>query len=185
MSAPTTELPKSGSRLDGRVGLVVDIEPLSSFPARTGAALALLNEYLRLPDGWAHAGGVVPIPLPATLANEVAAFPGAAVPPQGEVFLAMNGAAAVGIAVVVRHTLDTALLKRLFVVPSLRRAGIGQRLAIACVQWGGTAGYSRIALDVLPSRTAAIRLYEGLGFGNTSPFATSVTPMRYLARSTG
>ena len=164
---------------------MVEIAPLSSFPARASAALALLNEYLRLPDGWADVGGVVPVPLPPTLANEVAAFPGAAVPPQGEVFVAMNGAAAVGIAVVVRHDADTALLKRLYVVPSLRRAGIGQRLAITCVQWGGTAGYSRIALDVLPSRTAAIRLCEGLGFGDTSPFATSLTPMRYLARSTG
>ena len=148
------------------------------------AALTLLNDYLRLPDGWAHLGGV-PAQFPPELADLVSRFPGSAVPPDGETFIASSGQALVGIVMLAKYDAYTAHMKRLYVSPLVRRQGIGQRLTIACIEWAATFGCSRVALDVLPARVGAIALYESLGFWDTSPWTSYPMPMRFLSRSTG
>jgi RimJ/RimL family protein N-acetyltransferase len=47
-----------------------------------------------------------------------------------------------------------------------RGQGIGRRLAQAAIEAARAAGMERIELEVLASNSAAIRLYEKLGFGH-------------------
>jgi ribosomal protein S18 acetylase RimI-like enzyme len=50
------------------------------------------------------------------------------------------------------------------VLPGYRGRGLGRQLAAETIRAARTAGIERIELDVLASNTAAIALYEKLGF---------------------
>lgn len=43
-------------------------------------------------------------------------------------------------------------------------AGIGRALTLACLECARRAGYSQVELDVVADNTAALRLYESVGF---------------------
>ena len=47
---------------------------------------------------------------------------------------------------------------------AFRRRGIGRALLTEALAWAPTVGYSRVQLDVYARNTAAIALYEQLGF---------------------
>ncbi|WP_041543144.1 GNAT family N-acetyltransferase [Oceanimonas sp. GK1] len=55
-------------------------------------------------------------------------------------------------------------LRKLFLLPAARGHGIGRRLAEACLAFAGEQGFSACYLDTLGTMTAAIGLYESLGF---------------------
>jgi GNAT superfamily N-acetyltransferase len=151
-----------------------DDETVVILPARgaadLAAARALLYEYYRLPDAW---DGTAPAieQLPEVLRNEAQCLPGRYSPPKGDVLLAGTKADGhLGVAVFAPSTSSGACgLKRLYVRPQGRGRGIGRRLVDACLAAAREASYQSVELDVLPTRAAAIALYQSFGFGGVPP----------------
>jgi putative acetyltransferase len=59
---------------------------------------------------------------------------------------------------------NAAELKRLYVRPAFRHGGIGRALVQAALEFCRTHDYTALRLETLTRSTAAIRLYESLGF---------------------
>src|SRR5919204_2404506 len=93
--------------------------------------------------------------------EELADLPGAYGPPRGALLLAPGqGCVAV-------RPLDaaTAEMKRLYVRPAARGAGLGRALAEAAVAHGRELGFSRVVLDTIAERMPqAVALYASMGF---------------------
>jgi GNAT superfamily N-acetyltransferase len=77
----------------------------------------------------------------------------------------------------------TAEVRRLYVRPAHRRNGIARLLMSGAHHHAAQHGMTRLILDVLPARTAAISFYRRLGYTETEPFETeSHDPMTYMER---
>lgn len=97
---------------------------------------------------------------------ELQTLPGLYAPPGGELLLARNARGDAAGCVAVRPLGEGGVceLKRLFVTPSGRGAGLGKRLIAAAVQAAERARYTTMYLDTLPTMLAAAALYAKLGF---------------------
>ena len=111
---------------------------------------------------------------------EMARFPGEYVPPAGDLLLAWRGAEAVGVVALRRFGEGVAEMKRLYLGDAARGLGAGRRLAEQVVVSARSLGYRSLRLDTATSMTAAIRLYESMGFrrraGPDAGTAESDTP---------
>jgi ribosomal protein S18 acetylase RimI-like enzyme len=85
----------------------------------------------------------------------------------------------VGTACMRRIGPDTAEIKRTYVQPSQRRAGVGRAMLDRLIAAVRTAGYQRIRLDSPDFMTAAHGLYRSSGFVETEPYPESEIPDRY------
>lgn len=73
-------------------------------------------------------------------------------------------------------------MKRLFVRPSARGAGVGRALVDHVIDRARAAGHTRMVLDTLPIMRDAQRLYEQVGFRDVPPYYDSPIPgTRFMA----
>jgi len=104
--------------------------------------------------------------------RELAELPGAYAPPRGALLVA-RGAGCVGLRPIDDTTCE---LKRLYVRPSARGAGLGRRLAEAVVAEARRLGYEEMRLDTVPGMDSAQSLYERLGFREIPPYRPNPIP---------
>ncbi len=102
--------------------------------------------------------------------KELENLPGEYAAPPGRLILAFEDDAIAG-CVALRKLSDGACeMKRLYVKPEFRGAGIGRRLAEAVLREARTIGYTKMYLDTLASMKEAGGLYQSLGFEETEPY---------------
>ena len=109
---------------------------------------------------------------------ELAALPGPYRSPAGVLLLARDAAGA-PVGCVALKPLDEAgvcEIKRLFVRPSGRGAGLGEALVAAIIAFARAAGYRQIKLDTLAEMTGARALYRRLGFVDIPDYGTFPFP---------
>ena len=100
-------------------------------------------------------------------------------PPDGRLLLAFEDDAAVGTACMRRIGRSTAEIKRMYVQPSHRRAGVGRAMLDQLIAAARTAGYQRIRLDSPDFMTAAHGLYGSSGFEEIGSYPESEIPDEY------
>jgi len=163
------------TRVDAHVVL------LSTHPEHEAGARAILEEYLRLPDAWEHRGGV-PERLPLQFEREIVDLPGTAAPPTGDIVLAEIDGLIVAAGHVVAFDAGRCEFKRVYVRPPYRHAGLATRLARVMLDRAASLSYSTVLLDVMPERTAAVRLWESVGFRVCPPYREYDVPMQFMTR---
>jgi putative acetyltransferase len=84
--------------------------------------------------------------------------------------LAYDGPEAVGFVGLRWMAAGVGEVKRVYVVPSHRRRGLARSLMAAVVEEARHRGYTTLRLDTLASRTAAVALYESLGWHPIPPW---------------
>jgi GNAT superfamily N-acetyltransferase len=102
-------------------------------------------------------------------------------PPHGLLLLAFADDRAIGTASMQRIGPDTVEIKRMYVQPSHRRAGVGRALLGQLIAAARAAQYVRVRLDSPDFMTAAHDLYRSSGFVNIGPYAESEIPDEYKA----
>lgn len=109
-------------------------------------------------------------------AAELEGLPGAYARPDGRLFLAHAGDAAAGCIALRRFDAASGEVKRLYVRPSHRGLGLGERLASAVLDAARAIGYRRVLLDTLDHMAAARALYARLGFRETGAYYPNPLP---------
>jgi ribosomal protein S18 acetylase RimI-like enzyme len=96
--------------------------------------------------------------------EELASLPGKYAPPDGRLFLAKRAGAVAGCIALRRVDATSGEVKRLYVRPVFRGAGLGLVLARVVIDAARGIGYRRLVLDTLEQMKPARALYEALGF---------------------
>lgn len=89
--------------------------------------------------------------------------------PRRSLFVAWRGDEAVGIVGGMRESSDGVVVElvSMWTSPTVRRSGVGRRLAEATIDWAEETGADRVELWVTRGNDSAQRLYESLGFDLT------------------
>lgn len=126
---------------------------------------------------------------------ELAGLPGLYRPPGGDLLLAVRPGVGLGmglgdavgcVAVKPLPKLGPGIceMKRLYVLPEAQGGGLGRRLAEAIIERARELGHRTMVLDTLDRLTAAIALYERLGFADCPPYYANPLPgVRYMQRA--
>ncbi len=107
---------------------------------------------------------------------ELAGLPGDYAPPSGCLLLARVDSHPAGC--VAMRPLEPGLceMKRLYVRPGFRGAGVGRSLVEAVVDAARTAGHRSMRLDTLATMASAQTLYRSLGFRPIAPYRHNPVP---------
>ncbi len=103
--------------------------------------------------------------------QELVSLPGDYAPPDGRLFLAMENNEVAGC--IALRKLDDGIceMKRLYVRPPFRGAGLGRLLAESLIDTAREIGYEKMRLDTLPGKMdRAIAMYQRLGFKNIDSY---------------
>ena len=144
--------------------MAIEVNSAYGDPERVETVRTLMREYAALP----HVAGRW-----TTIAEDIAALPHPYVPPRGALLLAQCDGRPVGCAALGDLGDGIGELKRMYVQPSARRAGVGSALLQALLDHAERAGYERVRLDTAPELHAAIALYERFGFTPIPSYRTS------------
>ncbi len=97
--------------------------------------------------------------------------------PTGCLFIAFwNGEPAGCIALQATKSFETCEMKRLYIRPSFRKFGIGDKLVKLLIREARRLGYRKMLLDTLDILEPAIRLYQTNGFTTTLPYYSNPLP---------
>ena len=99
--------------------------------------------------------------------------------PHGRLLLLCKAEAAIGTVALRRLDADVAELKRMYVQPSHRGAGLGRALLSETLATAREIGLRRIRLDTPAFMTAAHRLYRANGFVDISPYVGNEIPREW------
>jgi GNAT superfamily N-acetyltransferase len=141
-------------------------------PARTAieltSAAALFRAYAK----------ALPVDLaPQGFSQELKSLPGPYAPPLGDLLLAKRGDHVLGcVALKALEPPGVAEIKRLFVRPQARGAGVGKALVESVIATARKLGYRELKLDTLPEMSGAIALYESFGFAPIPPYGSHPYP---------
>ena len=113
---------------------------------------------------------------PQGFSRELESLPGIYGPPGGELLLAKRGDHVLGCVALKALAPGAAEIKRLFVRPRERKAGLGKALVTAAITTAKGLGYIEVKLDTLPEMTAAIALYKSFGFAPIPPYGSHPYP---------
>jgi GNAT superfamily N-acetyltransferase len=143
------------------------VSPARSAIEMTSAA-ALFRAYAK----------ALPVDLaPQGFSAELKSLPGPYAPPAGELLLAKRGDHVLGcIGLKSLAPPDVAEIKRLFVRPQARGAGVGKALVEAAIKTAQALGYRELKLDTLPEMAGAIALYKRFGFAPIPPYGSHPYP---------
>jgi putative acetyltransferase len=127
---------------------------IDTFRPEHGQGFAELNR------AWLMAYGLLEPPDEDQLADPW----GQVIVPGGQIFVALRGQDVVGTCAVVPCLPGVMELLKLAVAPAAQGLGLGRRLVEACLKHAAERGTRRVVLLSNSRLTAALRLYEGLGF---------------------
>ncbi len=108
--------------------------------------------------------------------QELTSLPGKYAPPNGDLLVGLVKDRILGCVAVRRLALDICEMKRLYVRSEGRGTGMGRRLAQQAIGAARSLGYASMRLDTLDRLTAAMRLYESLGFRRIDPYYDNPLP---------
>lgn len=109
--------------------------------------------------------------------EELASLPGKYAPPRGGMWLAITqDGSAVGCVALRPFDERSGEIKRLYVRPEHRRAGLGRALTLRAMDAADRQGYARLLLDTGPTMLAAQALYADLGFHEVPPYYDNPVP---------
>jgi len=109
-------------------------------------------------------------------AAELAGLPAPYVPPAGALLIAMVGGDVSGCVALRCIGNGIGEMKRLYVRPSCRGTGLGERLVAAIIDRARGAGYRQLRLDTLSSMASAQKLYRRLGFSEIPAYNDAHLP---------
>ena len=91
-------------------------------------------------------------------------MPGPYVPPQGGIWLALDGEMEIGCVALRPMEQGAGEVKRMFVDPQWRGVGVGRTLMVSLIDGARARGLSLLRLGTLHDMDAALSLYRSLGF---------------------
>lgn len=151
--------------------LAFRVAPSNVSPAETEADLAIVRELVR--------EYVAQLPFPLTfqdLERELAQIEVEYGPPRGLAWIGWDQDQPAGCAGIRQFSDEAAELKRMYVRPAYRGTGMGTALATASIAGARSLGYRQILLDTVATMTAAIGIYERLGFSTIEPYRYNPRP---------